>query len=208
MPQLPPRIPLFPLPETVLFPLMPLPLHIFEPRYVKMVRDAWEGARLIGMMLLRPGWEATYYGRPPTYAFGCVGLVEECALLDDGRFNILLRGISRFRVLEEQLGEPYRLADVEYLPEGEGEHSLLGDLRRDILALLGQGVEGVLAVREDVPHEVFVNALCQSLDLSPVERQSLLECGTMEARGSQLLEILRFHRLEKASRTGGDSTLH
>jgi len=208
VPELPSRIPLFPLPETVLFPLMPLSLHIFEPRYVQMVKDAREGARLIGMTLLRPGWEGTYYGRPPIYPFGCAGLLEECDLLDNGRFNILLRGIARFRVSDEHLGQPYRLAEVEYAPESEGDAAALGQARTQILAQLGEQVEGVLAVREDVPHEVFVNALSQSLDFSPVERQSLLECGTIEDRGAQLLEILRFHRLEKASRSGGDFTLH
>ena len=208
MPELPSRIPLFPLPETVLFPLMPLSLHIFEPRYVKMVKDAREGARLIGMVLLRPGWEGTYYGRPSIYPFGCAGLLEECDLLENGRFNILLRGIARFRVLDEHVGEPYRLAEIEYAPEGEGDADALGLTRTQILALLGEQVEGVLAVREDVPHEVFVNALSQSLDFSPVERQSLIECGTIEERGSQLLEILKFHRLERGFRSGGDSTLH
>jgi hypothetical protein len=208
VPDLPSRIPLFPLPETVLFPLMPLPLHIFEPRYVKMVKDAWEGTRLIGMVLLRPGWEGTYYGRPPIYPLGCAGMLEECDHLDNGRFNILLRGIARFRILDEHLGEPYRLAEVEYTPESDGDAAALAQVRSQILGLLGEQVEGVLSVREDVPHEVFVNALGQSLDFSPVERQSLLECGTIEGRGAQLLEIMRFHRLERAFRSGGDSTLH
>jgi Lon protease-like protein len=208
VPELPSRIPLFPLPETVLFPLMPLPLHVFEPRYVKMVKDAWQGSRLVGIVLLRPGWERTYYGRPPIYPVGCAGLLEECDPLDDGRFNILLRGLARFRVLDEHFGQPYRLAEVEYTPESDGNPAALVQVRAQVLAFLGRQVDGALAVREDVPHEVFVNALGQSLDLSPVERQSLIECGTIEDRGTQLLEILKFHRLERASRSGGDSTPH
>src|SRR5262245_48992278 len=133
VPDLPSRIPIFPLPETVLFPLMPLPLHIFEPRYVKMVKDASQGARIVGMVLLRPGWEATYYGRPSIYPVGCAGLMEECDVLDDGRFNILLRGIARFRVLDEHLEEAYRVAEVEYTPESDGEPAALAKIRAQVL---------------------------------------------------------------------------
>ena len=72
---LPPTIPLFPLPNVVLFPSVFLPLHIFEPRYREMVGDALTGDRIIGMVLLRPGWEADYEGRPPIYPVGCAGLI-------------------------------------------------------------------------------------------------------------------------------------
>ena len=72
---LPPTIPLFPLPNVVLFPNVLLPLHIFEPRYRDLVRDALAGDQVIGMVLLRPGYEGDYDGRPPIYSVGCAGLI-------------------------------------------------------------------------------------------------------------------------------------
>jgi len=92
---LPSRIPLFPLPDVVLFPHVSLPLHIFEPRYRKMVADALAGERTIGMILLRPGWEADYYGRPPVFESGCAGRIETCQELEGGKYNIVLRALSR-----------------------------------------------------------------------------------------------------------------
>jgi Lon protease-like protein len=133
--------------------------------------------------------------------------MEECRVLENGRLNILLRGLAPFRVVEEQPGEPYRLAAVSYRQESGGEASAMAPARQRILSLLGEQIEGILTVRQDVPDDVFVNALCQSLEFSPVERQSLLECETTEDRGIQLLELLRFHRLEGAC-PGGSPTLH
>ena len=98
---LPPTIPLFPLPNVVLFPNVFLPLHIFEQRYRAMVSDALAGDRIIGMVLLRPGWEQDYEGRPPIYPVGCAGLITHAERLSDGRFNIVLQGLEKFRVLDE-----------------------------------------------------------------------------------------------------------
>jgi Lon protease-like protein len=92
---IPTTIPIFPLPDVVLFPHMPLPLHIFEPRYRKMTADAMAGDKVIGMTLLRPGWESDYQGRPPVYPIGCAGQIEECVRLADGRFHPP-QGLSRF----------------------------------------------------------------------------------------------------------------
>src|SRR5512138_2484886 len=99
---LPLTIPLFPLPNVVLFPNVCLPLHIFEPRYREMTADALAGDRIIGMVLLRPGWEGNYEGRPPIYEVGCAGLITHAENLDDGRYNLVLRGMEKFRVLREQ----------------------------------------------------------------------------------------------------------
>src|SRR5512134_2216313 len=89
---IPSKIPIFPLPNVVLFPKVFLPLHIFEPRYRAMVDDALAGDRIIGMVLLRPGYEANYEGRPPVYAVGCAGSITHAERRDDGRFNIVLHG--------------------------------------------------------------------------------------------------------------------
>lgn len=211
MAQLPGIIPLFPLPNAVLFPKMVLPLHVFEPRYRKMVVDAWAAHRIIGMTLLKPGWEEDYQGRPPVYTPGCAGLMEQFGPLADGRFNIVLRGVSRFRVVEEHAGEPYRLASVEPLSDlmGDDEGRLV-EARKKTLAAIGRASDGpaVLVMQPELPHDVFVNALAQSMDLTPVERQSLLDCDRVLVRYERLLEILDFKALEFAYGRRGEDKIH
>ncbi|MGC4084545.1 MAG: LON peptidase substrate-binding domain-containing protein [Vicinamibacterales bacterium] len=112
-------LPLFPLPSVVLFPGVFLPLHIFEPRYREMVADALATDRLIGMILLREGWEADYEGRPPVYGVGCSGLITHCEKLPDGRYNIVLRGLDRFRIVDEDQSRAYRRARTMQLVEPE-----------------------------------------------------------------------------------------
>src|SRR5688572_2941733 len=114
---LPPAIPIFPLPNVVLFPNVFLPLHIFEPRYRRMLATALEGDRIIGMVLLRPGWEGNYEGRPPVYPIGCAGLITHAEPLADGRYNIVLRGLEKFRVLSEEETDGYRVAQIQTLME-------------------------------------------------------------------------------------------
>jgi Lon protease-like protein len=202
---LPDVIPIFPLPNVVLFPQMPLPLHIFELRYRKMVADALSSHQTIGMTLLQPGWEDDYEGRPPVYPVGCAGKIERNELLPDGRYNILLRGEARFRISSERAGEPYRLAEIRSLADGPGDHAELESLRRAVLAAIGRSSDGPvsLVLQAELPPDLFVNALAQSLDLAPVEKQSLLDCDTIPARYRRLLEILDFLLLERARGGGG-----
>jgi hypothetical protein len=203
--ELPERIPLFPLPNVVLFPGMPMPLHIFEPRYRKMVEDASEGRRPIGMVLLRAGWERDYAGRPAIYPVGCAGRMDQVERLADGRYNIVLRGLVRFRVAEEHTGEPYRVARVVALEDVAGDGPRLETARARLLAAIGRASDGpaVLVLQNDLPAPAFVNALCQSLDLEPVERQSLLDCDGVEERCHRLIEILDWKAMERAHGRAG-----
>jgi Lon protease-like protein len=209
---LPPLLPLFPLPNVVLFPQVPLPLHIFEPRYRKMVADALEGHRAIGMILLRAGGEEDGPSPPAVYTIGCAGLIERCQPLEGGRYDIVLRGVARFRVVEERGGEPYRQGVVEYRGDLMGDRQELDGLRqRAVTALEREGNEGALALaREPLPHDVFVNVLCHGLELAAVEKQSLLDCDSVRERYLQLLEILHFRQLERTwgGRGDGDPTVH
>ncbi len=207
---LPARIPLFPLPNAVLFPGMPLPLHVFEPRYRQMVRDVAEAEKTVGMLLLRPGWERDYAGRPPVFEVGCAGVLEQCEPLADGRFNILLRGVSRFRILEEHAGQPYRLASIEALADVTGDAAALEATRPQLMASIGRASDGpaVLVMQAELPHEAFVNALCQSLALTPVERQSLLDCDTVLERARRLIEVLQWKALEQVMGKGNAETIH
>ena len=194
-----------------LFPQVPLPLHIFEPRYRAMVADALAGDGVIGMALLRPGWERDYYGRPPVYDRGCAGRIEEHEALPDGRSNIVLRGLTRFRIVEEHAGKPYRLASVSPLADSAGETGPVEAARRALMAAIGRGADGpqVLVFKPEVPDEVFVNALSQSLALTSLERQSLLECDSVLERYRRLLSILEFRHLEhERGSASGEPRVH
>jgi Lon protease-like protein len=196
---LPSIIPLFPLPNVVFFPKMPMPLHVFEPRYVQMTADSLEGDRIIGMVLLKAGWEPDYEGRPPVYPVGCAGRIEQSEKLRDGRYNLVLRGTARFRIDFEHPGAPYRRASVLALEDGVEDESLLEAMRRRVLAAIDEAADGpaTLVLQNELPHDVFVNALAQTMALSPVERQSLLDCDSILARYERLLHILEFLGLEQ-----------
>src|SRR5947199_2550922 len=137
-------LPLFPLPNVVLFPNVFLPLHIFEPRYREMVADARASDRLIGMVLLKPGWEQEYEGQPPVFPIGCSGVMTHAERLADGRYNIVLRGVERFRIREENRELAYRRAVVEPIGEAEispGERASVRGLRTRLEALLAPVME-------------------------------------------------------------------
>jgi Lon protease-like protein len=192
---LPPTLPIFPLPNVVLFPNVFLPLHIFEPRYRDMIADALEGDRMIGMVLLRPGWEGDYEGRPAVYPVGCAGLITHSERLDDGRYNIVLRGFEKFRVVGEDLGRSYRVARVESIMEtiAEGDRARMQAERRRLETLLvpqpqGRGVDPKMP--PSMADEDLVNALAQYLELEPVEKQALLERDGLLARCRSLIELL------------------
>lgn len=203
--ELPETIPLFPLPNVVLFPGMPLPLHVFEPRYRAMVEAARDSHRTIGMVLLRAGWEHDYAGRPAVYPVGCAGRMDQCDLLPDGRFNIVLRGLGRFRIAGEHDGQPYRVASVVPLEDAAGDPAALEAARPKLLAAIGRASDGpaVLVMQNELPAPTFVNALCQSLDLEPVERQSLLDCDSVAERCARLIEILDWKAMEQTHGSGG-----
>ena len=176
---LPATIPVFPLPNVVLFPNVFLPLHIFEPRYREMVADALAGDRIIGMALLRPGWESDYEGRQHS----------------DGRYNIVLRGLEKFRITSEDHSRSYRVAEVEPLAEEitPEDRDIVRSERRRLEALLvpqpeGRGVDS--KVPPSMSDEDLVNALAQYLDLESVEKQALLEREGLVARCRSLIDLL------------------
>jgi hypothetical protein len=190
---LPGEIPLFPLPETTLFPGVSRPFLIFEPRYREMISDALKGDGIIGMVRLRPGFENDYEGRPPIYAIGCAGTIEEYEQLPDGRYVILLRGLTTFRVLSEDRRKPYRLARIEPIPE------LLTDDERVILSTLRSRIEKLLSTLlppgseppdPSLDDDEFVNIIAQNLGMPEAERQDLLERNSVLARARALAELL------------------
>ena len=95
------KISLFPLPTTVFFPGVLLPLHIFEPRYREMVADSLENEQWIGMVLLKAGWRKDYLNNPDIEPIGCAGEIKKCVRQEDGKFNLVLGGLHRFKILQE-----------------------------------------------------------------------------------------------------------
>jgi Lon protease-like protein len=192
-------LPLFPLPNVVLFPNVFLPLHIFEPRYREMIAGALTSDRLIGMVLLRPGWERDYEGRPPVYPIGCSGVITHSERLSDGRYDIVLRGLDRFRVVQEDYDRSYRRAIVEPLPDetptGE-QRRIIHTCRTRLEALLGTDPRvGDARIPSAMGDEDLVNALAQYLDLEPLEKQALLEKPSLRSRAQSLVELLEMKTL-------------
>jgi Lon protease-like protein len=133
-------VPLFPLPNVVLFPRAVLPLHIFEQRYREMTADVLAGQRQVAMALLRPGWEKSYYGRPAVEPVVCVGTILSHEQLPDGKYNFLLQGHTRARIVEElEIDKPYRVARLEPLVEKAVMEIDLSDHRRRLVELLAEG---------------------------------------------------------------------
>ena len=197
---LPPTIPIFPLPNVVLFPNVFLPLHIFEPRYRAMVREAIEGDRIIGMALLKPGFESNYEGRPPIYQIGCAGVITHSEPLPDGRFNIVLRGLEKFRITAEDRSKPYRMAQIESIAEDvpESERTPLHQQRTRLEAVLAAAIERSGAEPRFPPavaDEDLVNALAQYMELEPLERQALLEREGVLSRCRGLIELVEMKSL-------------
>ena len=189
-------LPLFPMPNMVFFPNTRVPLHVFEPRYQQMITDALEADLRIGIVLLRLGWETDYYGAPPIHLCGTVGTIEQAVPLDDGRFNILVRGDARFRVLGEVSTTPYRTARVIVQPETQrpvdeqyAQREWLADLSRQYLRYLPE--QAAVPEIDTVALDALTNALIMSLNLDVEEKQELLEIDDMIARAEQVGDELK-----------------
>jgi uncharacterized protein len=191
-------IPLFPLPNVVLFPGVYLPLHIFEPRYRAMVGDALETDRQIGMVLLKPGYESDYEGRPPIFSIGCAGVITYHERLRDGRYHIVLQGTERFRIEREDPSRAYRLADVEALAEGTEDPLELHSVRQRLEALIAKVTDRKhreLSVPASMSDVDLVHALAQYLDLAPLEKQALLELEGVMKRATALADLIEISSL-------------
>ena len=192
-PALPAEIPLFPLPETSLFPGVSRPFVIYEPRYRTMIADALKGDWIIGMVRLRAGFEKDYEGRPPIYTVGCAGKIEKYEKLADGRYLILLQGLTAFRVLSEDQRKPYRIGRVEAVPDRleEQDRLALSTIRNRLDSVLVRVLPfGVEPPDPSLEDDEFVNILAQGLPMSEDDRQDLLERPSVLARARALLERL------------------
>ena len=189
---LPPTIPIFPLEDVMLFPNTSRPLHIFETRYREMVADALAGDRIIGMVLLQPGHEADYEGRPPIFEVGCAGKITDVEELPDGRYLIVLRGLVKFRATSEDDSRSYRLAAVESIPEplDDGIRTALGERRQQLVQMVSSIAPDSPLFPPSLSDEEFVDTLAQVLALDPADRQALLEQRDSVARADALVELM------------------
>jgi Lon protease-like protein len=198
------RVPIFPLPGAILFPRSQLPLHIFEPRYREMVRDAIDGPGRIAM--IQPH-RLDDDNKAPLYSVGCVGEVVGVEELDDGRFNIVLLGSNRFRfVREEEVDTAYRCAEVDIEAFNDDEPPPLAliqraEVEREARRLgdaMGLAVDWAAVARLD--DEMLVNAIAQVAPFDVGAKQALLEQAMLEERADLLVQLMQFHR---AAVTGG-----
>jgi uncharacterized protein len=208
-------LPLFPLPTVVLFPNVFLPLHIFEPRYRQMVADALAGDRIIGMVTLRPGHDDEYEGAPPIYATGCSGLITHVEQMEDGRYNLVLRGIEKFTVHTEETPAPgrlYRSAVITPIDEAvpATDRDALRQERKKLQAILAPMLDGGLEGRlpEAMPDEDLINALAQYLEFEPIEKLALLERQGPLARCRSMVELLEMKAMVKGSGLGDLGSVH
>jgi len=147
------------------------------------------------MVLLRAGWEGNYEGRPAVYPLGCAGVVTHAERLADGRFNIVLRGMEKFRITREDDDRLYRVAHVDPVPERPADRvrEQMRDERRRLETLLVPQPEGPAErkVPTSMPDEDLVNALAQYLEFEPVEKQALLERdGILEKQRKDMRQIV------------------
>jgi Lon protease-like protein len=150
------------------------------------------------MTLLRPGFEADYEGRPPIYEIGCAGVISHSDRLADGRFNIVLHGLAKFRIAEELPGAAYRRARIEPITEvtSLAERREIGRMRGRIESLLLAALKASeVQIPGSLSDEDLVHALCQYLQFEPAERQALLECEGTLARARALTEFLEMQSL-------------
>jgi len=193
------RVPLFPLPGAILFPRSQLPLHIFEPRYREMVRDAIDGPGRIAM--IQPH-RLDDDNKAPLYGVGCVGELVGVEELDDGRFNIVLLGANRFRLINEPEPESaYRCAEVDIGAFDDEEPEPLAmvqraEVEREARRLgdaMGLAVDWEAVSRLD--DEMLVNAIAQVAPFDVGAKQALLEEASLDGRADLLVQLMQFHRM-------------
>jgi Lon protease-like protein len=199
------RAPLFPIAGAILFPRAQLPLHIFEPRYREMVRDAVDGDGRIA--IVQPQLiEVEDDRKQPIYPVGCVGEIVGLEELEDGRFNIVLNGSNRFRIISEvDLETPYRNADLDVGAFDDREPEPLGmveraEVEREARRLgdaLGLAVDWSAVSRLD--DEMLVNAIAQVAPFDVSAKQALLESETLDARTDLLVQLMQFLRLSQGN---------
>ena len=186
------RISIFPLPGAILFPGLQLPLHIFEPRYRALVKDALARDRRIGMIQPQRAEEGA-----PLYQIGCLGKIGEVEALDDGRFNLILEGEARFRMVRElDAATPFRQIEAELIEEED--YPALSPVERAgfereaqrFATSQGYAVDWEAVTRLD--DESLIDGSSQIVPFDIASKQALLEAPTLSARCELLVQLMQF----------------
>jgi len=186
------RLAIFPLPGAIVFPGLQLPLHIFEPRYRAMVADALVKDRRIAMIQPQSALEGA-----PLFEIGCVGKIAEVEALDDGRYNIVLEGQARFRVVRElDVTTLYRQVEAELLPEpvdealSSVERASFEREARRFASAQGYSVDWESVERLD--DVVLINGVSQIAPFDSAAKQALLEAPDLRTRCELLVQLMQF----------------
>ena len=195
------RVSIFPLAGALLLPGMELPLHIFEPRYRALISDAMARDRRIGMIQPRAKGP-----KPALFDMGCLGHITHVEALEDGRFNIVLKGLARFRVIRElDVATAFRQieADVEQAPEDEVlsavERAALEQESRRFADALGYVVDWTAVSRLD--DAALVNGIAQIAPFDPAAKQTLLEADNLSERSERVIQLMQI--IGRIERDGG-----
>lgn len=187
------RLSIFPLPGVILFPGLQLPLHIFEPRYRALVGDALARDRRIGIIQPQRPVEGA-----PLYEIGCVGKIGEIEAMDDGRYNLVLAGESRFRILRElDVTTAFRQVEAELIEEDEKavlsavERACFEREARRFASNQGYRVDWQSVERLD--DETLINGVSQIAPFDPASKQALLEAPDLPARCELLIQLMYFY---------------
>ncbi|RNJ62694.1 MAG: ATP-dependent protease [Porphyrobacter sp. IPPAS B-1204] len=186
------RLSIFPLTGAVLFPGMQLPLHIFEPRYRALVGDALIRDRQIAMIQPQRPEDGA-----PLYSVGCIGKIGEVQAMDDGRYNLILEGTARFRLVRElDVATPFRQIEAEIYAEDEDEtlsHAQRGGFEREarrFADMQGYSVDWDSVERLD--DRSLINGVSQIAPFDPASKQALLEAETLTDRCELLVQLMQF----------------
>jgi len=199
-------LPLFPLSSVVFFPNTLLPLHIFEPRYKEMVNTALNNEKIIGMALLKPGWEGDYYRNPEVYDVIGMGRIVSSEELDDGKINIVLYGLKRARIIEIVEELPYRQAHIsimenQYDTNNESFRSIIEEhINKWNLYLDEKQKAHRINVNTKLPLENLTDALASLIFPNVFDKQKLLEETNVQKRAEIIINDLQ-SRLDMISIT-------
>lgn len=186
------RLSIFPLPGAILFPGMQLPLHIFEPRYRALVGDALVRDRRIAMIQPQRPVEGA-----PLYEVGCLGRIGEIEAMDDGRYNLILEGVSRFRLLRElDVATAFRQVEGELIEDDAEEtlsHAQRGGFEREAREFAeSQGYSVDWDSVERLDDQSLINGVSQIAPFDPASKQALLEANSLKDRCELLVQLMQF----------------
>ena len=191
------RLSVFPLPGALLFPRMHLPLHIFEERYKALMSDAMARDRRIGMVQPRGG-PVNVGAPPPLFDIGCVGKIAQFEMLDDGRYNLVLEGLSLFRIVRElDVATAFRQVEAELLPLPDDQEvlSLSGRAALEMESRRFADAQGYAVDWDAVGRlddESLVNGVAQIAPFDVAAKQALLESATLEDRAELIVQLMQF----------------